>query len=227
MGEREGGFGRLPRALVALLVALTMLACAVSVGALSSQAANPGGACHAPFLEGLTFRLARVLTGRAGCRIRVKGNPLTMAGIQTVARQSPAAGAVAFTVTVWLDRACQRGGGGGPELHEPEVTAGPTKLVSGFYLVGGPAPHYFSAPRCPRPPPGAGTVEVIDPSGAVIATQTSTRGKFVEIALPAGSYTIRGTFLNAAINGVHPTRSESLVIPAGHSVRQDFILSIP
>ena len=70
-------------------------------------------------------------------------------------------------------------------------------------------------------------MEVIDASGAVLATQTSVAHHFVEIPLPAGSYTIRGTFLNATINGVHPTRSKSVVIPAGHTVRQDLFLSIP
>lgn len=230
MRKRDEGSGTVPPMIKPLLVASAVLVCAASVGALSSEAASSGGTCHAPLLEGLTFKLARVIAGRAGCNIRVKGNPVAMARIQTVARQSPTAGGVASTVTVWLNRVCRKGGGDEPEIHEPEITVGPTKLVSGFYVVGGPAPHYFSAPRCPRhpePPPGAGTVEVIDASGAVVATQTSVARQFVQIPLPAGSYTIRGTFLNATVNGVHPTRSESVVIPAGHTVRQDFSLSVP
>ncbi len=230
MGERDRGSGTVPLMIVALLVAAAVLVCAASVRAPSSEAANPGGTCHAPLLEGLTFKLARVIAGRAGCKIRVKGNPLALARIQTVARQSPAAGGVASTVTVWLNRVCRKGGDAGPEIHEPDITVGPTKLVSGFYVVGGPPPHYFSAPKCPRhpePPPGAGTLEVIDASGAVVATQTSVARQFVEIPLPAGSYTIRGTFLDATSNGVHPTKSESVVIPAGHTVRQDFVLSVP
>ncbi len=63
-------------------------------------------------------------------------------------------------------------------------------------------------------------------SGAVVATDTSVAGQFVEIPLPAGSYTIRGTFLGAASNGAHPIQSRALVVPAGHTVRQDFLLSI-
>ncbi len=216
--------------LAAVLVAAAALACAGSVGVLGDAAADPGGGCHAPLLEGLTFKLARAIAGRAGCRIRVKGNPVAVARIQTVAHQSPAAGGVTSTVTVWLNRACRKGGTPVPEIHEPAVTRGPTKLVSGFYVGGGPAPHYFSAPKCPRhaePPPGAGTVEVLDASGAVVATQTSVARQFVEIPLPAGSYTIRGTFLNATVNGGHPTRTESVLIPAGRTVRQDFVLSVP
>jgi hypothetical protein len=229
MGERKGVHRTVPLMIVALLVAAVLVG-AASVGPLSSAAANSGGTCHAPLLEGLTFKLARVIAGRAGCKIRVKGTPLVLARVQTVARQSPAAGGVTSTVTVWLNRACRRGGDVGPEIHEPAVTVGPTKLVSGFYLVGGPPPHYFSAPKCPRhpePPPGGGTVEVINASGVVVATQTSAARQFSEIPLPAGSYTIRGTFLNAIVNGAHPIRSQSVVIPAGHTVRQDFVLSIP
>jgi hypothetical protein len=105
---------------------------------------------------------------------------------------------------------------------------GPTELISGFYLDGGPLAR-FSSPGCrrPEPPPGAGTVEVIDSAtGAVVAAQTSTPGRFVEIQLPAGSYTIVGTFADAIVNGQHPTQSRSVEIPAGHSVREDFTFSI-
>jgi hypothetical protein len=213
-----------------LFVAVAALAGASSVGALESEAANSGSSCHAPLLEGLTFKLARAIVGRARCKIRVKGNPVVSPRIQTVARQSPAAGRVASTVTVWLNRVCRRDAIPEPQIHEPDVTVGPTKLVSGFYIGGGPPPHYVSAPKCPRhpePPPGAGTVEVIDASGAVVATQTSAARQFVEIPLPAGSYTIRGTFLNVIRNGTHPTRSEAVTIPAGHTVRQDFFFGVP
>jgi hypothetical protein len=112
------------------------------------------------------------------------------------------------------------------------VTTGPTELVSGFYLDGGP-PAAFSAPHCalPEPRPDAGTVEVLNAGGTVVATKTSIRGHFVEIALPAGSYTIRGTFLNASgccSPGLgHFVKTESVVIPPGDTVRQDFVLSIP
>ncbi len=230
MRERERASGTFPRTVLAAVIAVAVLVGGASVGALGSAAASPGGPCYAPLLEGLTFKLARVLAARAGCKLRVKGNPLVLARVQTVARQSPAAGGVGSTVTVWLNRACQKGGGESPEIPEPDVTVGPTKLVSGFYVVGGKPPHYFSAPKCPRHPeprPDAGAVEVIDASGAVVATQTSVAGQFVEIALPAGAYTLRGTFLDTTTNGVHPTRTESVVIPAGHTVRDDFISSVP
>jgi|GEM_PF-2492795 hypothetical protein len=123
---------------------------------------------------------------------------------------------------------CHRSAAVGPGIHEPRVTPGPTEVVSGFYLTGGPLAR-FSAPNCkrPHPRPGAGTVEVVDMAGLVVARQTSAPGHFVKIPLPAGAYTVRGTFLNATVNEAHPTETEPVVIPAGDTVRRDFILSIP
>jgi hypothetical protein len=158
----------------------------------------------------------------------VKGAPLVRAFVQTVERQSPAAHRRTSLVTVWINPFCTGSAAYGPDIKEPMITTGPTELVSGFYLGGGPLKR-FSLPDCKRPvpPPGAGTVEVLNTSGAVIATKTSREGHFVEIPLPAGSYTIRGTFLNAIINGLHPKETVSVMVPAEHTVRQDFFLSIP
>ncbi|HLM84991.1 MAG TPA: carboxypeptidase-like regulatory domain-containing protein [Solirubrobacteraceae bacterium] len=188
-----------------------------------------GRGCHVPKLTGLTLSAARERAAHAHCKLRVKGAALEEAEVQTVERQSPARGGRSSSLTVWLNPLCQREAAYGPELKEPLVTPGQTELVSGFFLVGGPLGRRFSTPGCklPAPLPGAGTVEVTNASGEVVATQTSTSGHFVEIQLPAGSYTITGTFLGATINGVHPKHSESIVIPPGHSVRQDFFLSIP
>lgn len=132
-------------------------------------------------------------------------------------------------MTVQLNPFCGREADYAPDTEEPTITSGPTELVSGFYLVGGPPDRRFSTPGCrlPEPPSGPGTAEVVSATGTVVATATSTGGHLAVIPLPAGTYTVRGTFLNATENGVHPTRTESVTIPAGHIVRQDFLLSIP
>jgi hypothetical protein len=211
----------------ALVVAVTLL-CAVSGSASAHPAVAAGRSCHVPKLTGLTLKAARERAAHARCRLRVKGAVLEGAEIQTVARQSPSRGGRSSRVTVWLNPICHREAAYGPELKEPLLTPGPTELVSGFFMVGGPL-RQFSTPGCklPAPPLGAGTVEVTNAGGAVVATQTSASGHFVEIPLPAGSYTITGTFLNATVNGVHPKESEAVTIPAGHSVRQDFFLNVP
>jgi hypothetical protein len=212
----------------AFLALVTAALCVASVTATARPAAPVGRACHVPRLTGLTVEVARVRAARARCTLRLKGALLTSPQVQTVERQSPRAGRRSSSVTVWLNLFCLREAEYGPEIKEPVVTNGPTELVSGFYLVGGPPDRKFSTPNCklPEPPPGAGTVEVIDTSGAVLATSTSARGHFVKIPLPAGSYTIRGTFFDATSNGVHPTISELVEIPPHDTVRQDFFLSI-
>jgi hypothetical protein len=158
----------------------------------------------------------------------VTGAALEEPRVQTVERQSPARGERSAEVTVWLNPLCHGSAAYGPGFSEPVLTSGPTELVSGFYLDGGPLAS-FSDPGCkrPAPPPGAGTVEVTTAGGALVGTETSTYGQFVTIPLPAGSYAVTGTFLGATINGIHPTISESVVVPPGKTVRQDFFLSIP
>jgi hypothetical protein len=225
--------GPLSRELDEMTAALTLVTAATvllvaSVSASAGPATRARRACHVPRLAGLTLSFARGRASRAGCTLRVKGAALEQAQIQTVERQSPVAGGHSSSVTVWLNPLCRGEAAYGPGLEEPVVARGPTKLVSGFYLVGGPSVP-FSDPGCKRSvlPPGAGTVEVTNASGAIVATQTSARGHLVEITLPAGSYTITGTFLNATVNGVHPKEPESVVIPPGDTVRQDFFLAIP
>jgi hypothetical protein len=221
----QHGIGQVRLAGVASLIVVSAL-CVASVNA-AGRPTIASKVCHAPQLRGLTLDVARLKAAQAGCKLRLKGAALKQAGVQTVARQSPPAGRHSSTVTVWLNPFCRGSAAYGPGIAEPVVTAGPTELVSGFYIVGGPS-RRFSAPNCKRSarPPGAGVVEVISATGALVATQTSTAGRFVKIRLPAGSYTVRGTFLNATVNGTHPMETKPLTIPAGRTVRQDFFLSV-
>jgi hypothetical protein len=209
------------------VVVVTAL-CVASAGASARPAARLAGACRVPRLTGLTLSVARERAAHAGCTLRVKGSALKQAGIQTIERQAPAAGGRSLSVAVWLNRLCFGSAAYGPGLKEPIMTPGPTKLVSGFYVVGGPLAR-FSDPGCkrPSPPPQRGTVEVMNASGTVVATQTSTDGHFVEIPLPAGSYTLTGMFLDDTRNGARPKETKALVIPTGDTVREDFFLDVP
>jgi hypothetical protein len=209
-------------------VAVVMVLCVAAVGASARPAARVAGACRVPRLVGLTLTAARERADSAGCKLRVKGSALKQAGVQTIQRQSPGAGGHASSVAVWLNPICFGSAAYGPGLKEPLVKPGPTKLISGFYLDGGPLAR-FSAPGCKRaaPSPEAGTVEVMNASGTLVATQTSTDGHFVEIPLPAGTYTLTGTFLDDTSNGAQPKATKPLVIPSGNTVRQDFFLDVP
>ena len=159
----------------------------------------------------------------------IRRTALKQPTIQTVERQLPAADRRSASVTVWLNPFCFGSAAYGPGLEEPVVRPGPTELVSGFYLDGGPLVR-FSDPGCRRrePSPEAGVVEVFNATtGALLTTQTSTGGHFVEMPLPPGSYKLLGTFVNPHNSPTPPTTIRSLEIPPGHTVRQDFFLSIP
>jgi hypothetical protein len=184
--------------------------------------------CSVPNLADLTVAEAEASAAHAGCKLTVEGAPLERADIQTVARQSPEAGQSGESVAVWVNPFCAASAEAQPGGIGPTATPGPTELVSGFYLDGGPL-DVFSNPGCSRPeqPSGAGAVEVLNEAGEVVATGTSEYGHLVEVPLPAGTYKFRATFLDASINGEHPIESSSVEIPPGDTVRLNFVLSIP
>jgi hypothetical protein len=118
----------------------------------------------------------------------------------------------------------------GPPRGEPLRTPGPTELISGLYLDGGPL-VVRSAPRCNSlsGTAGAGTITVTDAeSGAIVANTTVAGGQLAKIHLPAGTYTVTGTFADAFSNGQHmETLPITVVIRPGQTVRQDVSASIP
>jgi hypothetical protein len=127
---------------------------------------------------------------------------------------------------VWLVAECAEMGAPDPPDGEPFVTVGPTELVSGLYIAGGPFEIFPG--RCRPGTPGAGTVAAIDPaSGATVASATVAKGHLATIPLAPGNYTIDGTFADATVAGVPMMISLSVTIPAGRTVRQDVVASVP
>ena len=116
-----------------------------------------------------------------------------------------------------------------PQLaNEPVITAGPTEIVTGLYLDGGPAD-----PSCPPgaggSSPGPGTVTLVLPgSTQVVATATVAAGQLAVIPVTPGTYTIQATFGDATING-QPGQGfpQTVTVAAGQTVRQDVSISIP
>jgi predicted metal-binding membrane protein len=186
--------------------------------------------CRVPRLTGLVLSVARERSAKAGCRIRLAGAHVQVPSVQTIRGQSPHDGRHGRVVTVWVNPICNGSAAAGPGMSEPSRSTGPTELVSGLYIVGGPL-RLWSEPRCkPRPgEPGAGTVTVRDSAnGSIVASQTVTRGHLATIPLTPGTYTIQGTFANATFNG-QPGESipTTVEIQAGKTVRQDVFLSVP
>jgi hypothetical protein len=199
------------------------------VGAHQRVPTNKASTCRVPRLTGLVLSVARERTAKAGCRIRLAGTHVQAPGVQTIRRQTPRDGRHGRVVTVWVNPVCSGSAAAGPGISEPLLTTGPTELISGLYIVGGPL-RLWSEPRCmPRPgESGAGTVTVRDlANGSIVASQTVTRGRLATIPLTPGTYTIQGTFANATINS-QPGESfpTTVEIRAGKTIRQDVFLNV-
>ncbi len=118
-----------------------------------------------------------------------------------------------------------------PDLEGPvlfaRLTPGPTELVSGLFVGAYPPPRRTLEPCEERDVGlGPGTVEVRNSSGELVASQPSGETHFAEITLPPGTYQVTATFLGVKDNGEHPQEAESVTIPAGYSVRKDFLVEL-
>ena len=74
----------------------------------------------------------------------------------------------------------------------PAAGPGPTAVVGGIYIVGGAVNPPDCVGHTAPTPPTAGTVQVVDGAGNVVATQMVPAGQTFTIAVPPGTYTIRG-----------------------------------
>jgi len=205
--------------------------------AASVETGLGSGCRRVPPLTGLTLAKARRVAARSGCHIRVAGAPILgpygqrvqVSGGEDrrrVARQAPAPGGRGQSIDVWLVPECAEMGAPGPPPGEPLLTVGPTELVSGLYIAGGPFEIFPGS--CRKGIPDAGTIVVIDPaSGATVASASVASGQLATIPLAAGTYTIDGTFADASVNGVADTSSLSVTIPVGTTVRQDIVVGVP
>ena len=112
----------------------------------------------------------------------------------------------------------------GPPSAGPLLTEGPSGLVSGLYLAGGPL---VRRSRRQEGVPSPGTIAVTDViTGETVARVTVARGQLATIPLAPGSYSIEGTCADALSNGLPRRSQESVTIPPGMTVRQDLTVSI-
>lgn len=192
---------------------------------------------HVPRLVGLSLSAARRRAARAGCKVQareagsgqiVEKRLYARYAAQAVVRQIPRAdraGGVERMVTVWLRPLCHQSADPGPPAGEPFVKRGPTELISGLFLGGGPP---RSSPRCRVGTPSPGTITVTSPTtGTVIASDSVVSGQLATIPLAPGTYTMQGTFDNAFSNGqAIMTPQQSVTIVAGYTIRQDVVANI-
>jgi hypothetical protein len=106
--------------------------------------------------------------------------------------------------------------------NEPVYRTGPTELVSGLYIQGGPVPP----PPCKPKPRGpyAGTITVSSAStGMAVASQSVNNGHLAHIPLARGKYTVSGKFAGGGVT----TFSATVRVRRGLKVRQDVFEDVP
>jgi hypothetical protein len=116
-------------------------------GSSSAASASSLTSCRAPRMTGLTVSVARDRARVAGCRVRLTGAKVRMPTIQTIRSQSVPPGRAAKVVTASVNPLCPSSADIGPPPGEPIVKPGPTELITGLFIEGGP-PVERSAPVC-------------------------------------------------------------------------------
>jgi len=105
--------------------------------------------------------------------------------------------------------------------NEPVVTAGPTELISGFYVEESIAIRPWMCPVVVKP--WADTIAVINPAtSATVASETVGPGQLATIALAPGTCTVEATPATPVSNLGPTSMEQTVTIPAGMTVRQDF-----
>ena len=214
--------GRALRTWSAIVLLVGLLPLTLSGGSSVASAATHAN-CRAPRLIGLTVAAARTRAKVAGCQLQFVGAVVRMATIQTIHTQNVRPGGTAASVTVSVNPLCPTSGLIGPPQGEPIDRLGPTELITGLFIEGGPF-EYRSAPVC-RDLVGkssGGTITVIDSLGAVIVSRTLTAGQLLHQMLNAGTYTITGVFSDGLKGG-----KVIVKVPSGEAVRQDVVLDVP
>ncbi len=204
-----------------------VLAVAAVPGAAAAQGSQSG--CRAPDVVGVSLASARAALGASGCQVLVRelpGHgefvaPNTPQGRQIVARQSPRAGASTELVTIWLQPLCSQPAQPGP-AQARAVTSGPTELISGLFLLGGPA---RTSTQCRTGNPLAGTITVRRLAGGrAIASRAVREGRFAVFPLSPGRYEVQGSFADARQSGAPiETVPEPVTITAQRTTRLNLI----
>lgn len=219
-----------PKARVVMVILLCVLLTSGVAFAGTSATGDRLGTCGSLRLAGLTVQSARARAAHAGCRLRLQGQRVVSPEVQTIAKQSARRVRGRRILVLWVNPLCMGSAAAGPPRGEPFATPGPTELMSGLYLAGGPLVER-SVPSCSAAAgtPGAGTITVTDPaSGKVVASQAVASGRLASIPLPPGTYAIVGTYANAFAGSRHlESLPIKVTIVSGRTVRQDVTVSIP
>jgi hypothetical protein len=147
-----------------------------------------------------------------------------MPTIQTIHTQSVRPGLVAKSVTVSVNPLCPSSSNIGPPPGEPIIKSGPTELITGLFIEGG-AFIERSAPICKKlvGKSTGGTITITNAVGTVFANNMAlSAGQLLYVNVPAGVYTITGSF-----SGGEKAGPVTVTVASGQIVRQDLVLDVP
>jgi hypothetical protein len=204
-----------------VVTSLVLAALPLTLSVSASVAAATPTNCHAPRLTGLTVTVARRDAKVAGCTVRLIGAKLQVPQIQTVRSQNVRPGHRSTVLTLSVNPLCAGAADSGPPAGEPILTPGPTELIAGLFIEGGPL-IMRSAPTCKdvAEKSSPGSITVTNAAGTIVVNRMRlTRGQLLYVKVPPGKYTITGIL--SVNNKVGPV---TVKVPAGDTVRQDLTL---
>lgn len=207
------------------------LALAASAAAPASTGADPARpSCVAPDVVGVTYARARQVLLASGCSLATSQLPAGSGGElytppspdsrQLVGSQSPRAGAKADAVTVGLKPLCSQPAAPGPDSRGVSSIKGPTELVTGLFVAGGPL---VLASSCRHGKPSAGAVKVTKIDGTPVSGRSVRAGRYAVFPLKPGRYLLSGSFGGSSNS---PTTPQAVTISARRTTHLDVVADV-
>jgi hypothetical protein len=206
-------------------VALVALATAALPASTAADSGRPG--CIVPDVVGVSLSAARQALQSSGCSVIPHQlpphgqfvTPPSPDARQLVASQSPRPGSHTGQVTISLKPLCAQPDAPGPDTVGPTTSRGPSELVSGVFLQGGPV---RTAPGCRHGTPSAGTLTVTSAAGQIVAHRVVREGRFGVFPLKPGQYTLLATLPG----GAPPVAPRPVTILAHKTTRLNLVAKL-
>jgi hypothetical protein len=120
---------------------------------------------------------------------------------------------------VRVEPLCRQPAQPGPDPRAAGTTKGPTELIVGMFLRGGPLQ---TTPRCRRGTTSGGTLTVATPSGQLVAKHAVRAGRFAVFPLKPGAYVLTGDLAG----GAHPP-PQQVTVAAHRTTRLNLTADVP
>ena len=211
-------------------VPLTLAAAVSGMAPASTGADQARAGCVAPDVVGVTYARARSVLLASGCSVATRQLPARGGELYTppspdprqlVGSQSPRAGGRAASVTLRLKPLCSQPAAPGPDSRGASSVKGPTELVAGLFVAGGPLELSSS---CRHGTPSAGSLAVTRPDGMPVSSRSVRAGRYAVFPLKPGRYLLSGTFSGS---GNRPTEPQAVTVAAHRTTHLDVVEDVP